>query len=145
MAKHKIIIFVLIVVAFGFGIYFKDDAIKFYNSASWRINKQVQDFQKTDIGSTLTQVGKEILSPPPLNIGGLAKPVVLLQSKIISETNLQRQENGDLPALKENTKLDEAAAAKANDMFAHLRTFPFVVMSYFCTIEYKATAIGIIQ
>ena len=113
MKFKLIIIFVLIIAAFGAGIYFKDDAIKFYNSA----NKQVQGFQKTDIGATLTQVGKEIFTPPPLNIGGFEKPVVLLQSKIISETNLQRQENGNLPALTENTNLDKTAAAKARDMF----------------------------
>ena len=109
----KIIIFLLIVAAFGAGIYFKDDAIKFYNS----FNKQVRDFQKTQVGQTISQVGKEIFAPPPLNIGGAVKPVVLQQSKIITETNLQRQQNGNLLALKENAKLDEAALAKANDMF----------------------------
>jgi uncharacterized protein YkwD len=121
MKFKLIIIFVLIVAAFGAGIYFKDDAVKFYNS----FNRQVQSFQKTDIGVTLTQVGKEILTPPPLNIGGFEKPVVLLQSKIISETNSQRQANGNpsatlrtgLPALTENKELDETAAAKASDMF----------------------------
>jgi hypothetical protein len=30
---------------------------------------------------------------------------------------LQRQENGNLPTLKENVELDQAASAKANDMF----------------------------
>lgn len=113
MRASKIIIFVLIVAAFAAGVYFRDDAINFYKS----LNKQVQNFQKTDVGQLVTQVAKQIVSPPPLNIGGLAKPVVLLRSKIITETNLQRQENGNLPALKENTKLDEAAGAKANDMF----------------------------
>jgi len=39
-----------------------------------------------------------------------------LQSKIIEQTNLERQQNGDLPALKENSNLDDAAAAKANDI-----------------------------
>jgi len=117
MKLGKTIIFVLVIAAFGAGLYFRDDAIKFYNSASWRINKQVQSFQKTDIGTTLTQVGKEIFTPPPLNIGGFEKPVVLLQSKIISETNSQRQANGNLPALKENADLDKTAAAKADDMF----------------------------
>lgn len=113
MKFKGIIIFVLVVAAFGAGIYFKDDAIKFYNG----LNKQVQDFQKSDIGQTISQVGKQILSPAPLNAGGTSNNVVLLQSKIIAETNLQRQENGNLTALKENAKLDEAAAAKANDMF----------------------------
>lgn len=115
MGKIKsIIIFILIIVAFGAGVYFRDDAIKFYNS----FNKQVQDFQKTDVGQTISQAGKQILTPPPLNIGGTEKNVVLLKSKVITETNLQRQENGNLPALKENLKLDEAAAAKAEDMFS---------------------------
>lgn len=119
MKIGKVIIFILIIAAFGAGIYFKDDAIRFYNSASWRINKQVQDFQKTDIGQTISQVSKEIFTPPPLNIGGPEKQVVLLQSKIIEETNLQRQQNGNLSALTENTRLDAAASAKANDMFSN--------------------------
>lgn len=113
MKFKAIIIFILVVAAFGAGVYFKDDAIRFYNG----LNKQVQDFKKTEIGQTISQVGKEILTPSPLNAGGASNKVVLLQSKIITETNLQRQENGGLPALKENAKLDEAAAAKANDMF----------------------------
>ena len=114
MAKSKaIIIFILIIVAFGAGIYFKDDAIKFYNN----FNKQVKDFQKTNIGQTISQVEKQILTPPPLNAGGASNNIVLLQSQIIAQTNLQRQENGNLPALKENAKLDEAASTKANDMF----------------------------
>ena len=107
------IIIVFIIAAFGAGVYFKDDAIKFYQG----LNKQVAQFKTTDIGSTLTAIGKQLMTPPPLNVGGLGNNVVLLQSKIILETNLQRKENGNLPALKENTKLDEAAAAKANDMF----------------------------
>jgi len=116
MNKLKtIIILVLIITAFGAGIYFKDDAIKFYNG----LNKQVQNFQKTEVGQTISQVEKQIFSPPPLNIGGSKNQVVLLQSKIITETNLQRNINGNLPALIENAKLDEAAAAKANDMFLH--------------------------
>ncbi len=114
MKVSKSIIFILIIAALGAGIYFKDDAVKFYNS----FNKGVQSLKKTDIGSTLKQVEKEILTPPPLNIGGAAKSVVLLQSRIIAETNLQRQENGNLLALKENIKLDGAASAKANDMFS---------------------------
>jgi len=113
MNASKIIILVLIILAFGAGAYFKDDVIRFYNS----LNKQVQDFQKIDIGQTLSQVSKEILAPTPLNIGGKASNVILLKSKIIEETNLQRQEDRGSPALKENTLLDSVASAKANDMF----------------------------
>jgi len=105
MDKLKIIIFLLIVAVFGAGIYFSAPGGP---ASGW---------QKTDIGQIITQVGKEIFNPPPLNIGGFAKSVVLLQSEVIKQTNLQRQENGGLPALIENAKLDEAASAKANDMF----------------------------
>ena len=109
----KIIILILIVVAFGAGIYFKNDSINFYNS----FNKQVQEFKTTDVGSTITQASKELLTPPPLLAYKKSVSVTLLQSKIISETNLQRQENGNLPALTENSLLDATAAAKASDMF----------------------------
>jgi len=113
MKKSGFIITVLfIILAFGAGIYFKDGAIKFYSS----LNRQVKDFQQTQIGQTISQVEKQILSPSPLNVGGIENRVVLLQSKIISETNLQRQENGNLSALTENLKLDQTASAKAEDI-----------------------------
>jgi uncharacterized protein YkwD len=115
MKFKVIIIFVLIIVAFGAGVYFRDDAIKFYNN----FNKGIQDFNKTNIGQTISKVGKEISTPSPLNAGGTSNKVILLQSKIIFETNLQRQENGNLLVLKENAKLNNAAATKANDMFLH--------------------------
>ena len=122
MKKNKIaIIFILVVVGFGMGIYFKNDAVKFYDS----LGKQVQNFKTTDVGTIITKASKELLNPPPLLSYKKVDSITLLQSKIISETNLQRQENGNpsttlrtgLPALVENKKLDEAAIAKANDMF----------------------------
>lgn len=115
MRVSKIIIFILVIIAFSAGVYFRDDAVNFYNS----LNKQIQDFQKTDIGQIISQTGKQIFTPSPLNAGGSKNQVILLQSKIISETNRQRKENGNLPALTENQKLNEAAAAKANDMFVN--------------------------
>jgi uncharacterized protein YkwD len=116
MQKFKtIIILILIVAAFGAGIYFKDDAINFYNG----LNKKVEDLKTADVGQIISEVQKQILTATPLNVGGKSNNVVLLQSKIISETNLQRQQNGNLPVLKENINLDKAAAAKANDMFSN--------------------------
>lgn len=114
MGKTKIIIILgLIIAAFGAGVYFKDDAIKIYNN----FTKGVESLKTADIGEIISEVQKQVSLPAPLNVGGGEKGVTLLQSKIISETNLQRQENGNLPALKENALLDKAAAAKANDMF----------------------------
>jgi uncharacterized protein YkwD len=120
MKISKIIILVLIIGAFMAGVYFRDDALRFYHN----LNKGVQDLKKVDIGQIISEVQKQVSTSTPLNVGGASNKVVLLQSKIIAETNLQRQENppsgeagGNLPALKENTKLNESAAAKANDMF----------------------------
>lgn len=101
----KIIILVLIIAALGASVYFS-------------FNKQVQEISKTDIGTTISQVAKQIFSPPPLQILRKETPVVLTANKVISETNLQRAQNGGLPALTENAQLAGAALAKAKDMFA---------------------------
>ena len=115
MEKYsKIIILILISAVVGVGFYFKNDVIKLYND----FNKGVQDFQKTDIGNLITEIGKEVFTPPPLNIGGAKNQAVLIKAKIIAETNIQRYDQGDgLLPLFENEKLNEAALAKANDMF----------------------------
>ena len=116
MAKTKVIILILILLALVGGFWFKDNIVDIYNSASCRINKDFSDFQKTEIGSLITEVGKEVFAPPPLNIGGEKNQAVLTKAGIIIETNLQRKANG-FSALFENTKLNAAALAKANDMF----------------------------
>lgn len=106
MGKTKaIIIFILIVAAFVTGVYFFIPGAK--------------NFQQIDFGSLVNQVAKEIVSPPPLNIGGTQKNVVLVKDKIIEQTNFQRALNQSEPleALKENQILDAVALAKANDMF----------------------------
>lgn len=111
-ARVKIIIPIVILLTLVAGFWFKDNILNIYNN----FNNNLSDFQKTEIGNLITEVGKEVFTPPPLNIGGAKNQTVLIKSKIISETNLQRGGNG-LSALSENTKLDKAALAKANDMF----------------------------
>ena len=110
----KVLISIIIVVAFGAGIYFRDDVVRFYDN----LNTETQKVKTTDIGSIISQASKELLTPPPLTAYKNTDSAVLLQSKIITETNLQRQQNGGLPALIENEKLDEAASAKAGDILA---------------------------
>jgi len=113
MIIKKIIIFILIVGAFVAGVYFKENVFKFYNGFSGRGG----NFKITDIGSVVAEVSKQLLTPPPLLSYKKIDSAGLLQSKIISGTNVQRQQNGNLPALVESARLDEAAGAKANDMF----------------------------
>ena len=113
MSKTKLFIILIFVAgAFGAGFWFKDDVLKLSES----INTKVQEFQKTEVGSIISEAGKEIFTPEPLNIGGASNEVVLLKSKIIEETNIQRVANG-LSKLTENEVLDKAATTKANDMF----------------------------
>ncbi len=106
------LIFILIATAFGAGIYFKDDAINFYNN----FNKKVEDLKSANVGEIILEVQKQVLTAVPLNVGGENNDAVLLKSKIILETNKQRTANG-LKELLENNYLNNSATAKANDMF----------------------------
>lgn len=107
--KVLAILIVLVVLAAGAGIYFKDAIFDAANG--------LKNFHTSDVGDILNQVKEQILTSSPLRIGGKANNVVLVASKIITETNLQRYNNGLLPTLKENEKLNAAAKAKADDMF----------------------------
>lgn len=102
---RAILILIFVVAALGAGVYFKDDFLL-----------GVKKLQRTEIGNIITEAGKEIFTPPPLNVGGTSKNVVLEKSKAVQETNIQRENNG-LPALLENYNLEQAALAKVNDMF----------------------------
>ncbi len=110
----KKIILILMLLAFSLGFYLKDNILKTYGD----LNKNLQNFQKTDVGKIINEVKKEILAPAPLNIGGRENQVVLTKAKIIAQTNIQRYNNGLLPPLIENLKLEAAAKAKVEDMFA---------------------------
>lgn len=112
--KAKIIVcFTLVAVAFAAGLLLKGHFLEFYN----RLDKQVKGLKKTDIGSVISEAGKQIFTPPPLKIQGDKKEASLLKSRLIAQTNTARQKNGNLPPLKENALLSQAALAKANDMF----------------------------
>jgi uncharacterized protein YkwD len=105
-------ILILIAAAFVAGVFLKDNVVEFYND----FNTQIRSFQETDLGQIILEVQKKVSMPSPLNVGGTENQIVLIKSKIIEETNIQRQNNG-LPVLKENTLLNGASSAKASDMF----------------------------
>lgn len=60
---------------------------------------------------------EDISAPTPLRGSTEEKSVTLTTSGVIAWTNNQRRQNGSLPALRENSKLNKAAAAKVKDMF----------------------------
>ncbi|MEK7562345.1 MAG: CAP domain-containing protein [Patescibacteria group bacterium] len=111
MKKIIISLFIILVLA-GTGYYFSNDILGIYQ----KFTKDIQDFEKTDVGNIIKEVSKDFFNPPPLKIKGKPSTTVLSKAGIISETNLQRQKNG-LGFLIEDALLDSAAAAKANDMF----------------------------
>jgi len=112
--NKKIVVLIIVLLVLGAGFYFRNNAIKLYND----FNKGIQDFQKTEIGNLITEIGKEVFAPPPLNVGGQKNQAVLTKAEIITETNIQRYEQGSgLLPLSENENLNKAALAKANDMF----------------------------
>ena len=109
----KILLIILVLAALVFvGFYFKDNLTGFYSI----LGQKIDQFKKTDLGVIIDQISQEIFAPPPLRFLSPDKNVVLYADKVMVETNLQRQLN-QLPALKENSVLKEAALAKANDMF----------------------------
>ncbi len=59
----------------------------------------------------------QIIAPPPLVSSRQSASAQLTVSGVINKTNIQRQENGNLSALKPNTQLSFAAKAKLDDMF----------------------------
>ncbi len=94
------------------GVYFSKD-IYFILS---KFDKNIQDFQKTDIGNFVKEATKEVFNPVPLIIKNQAKNIILNSDKIFTETNIQRNID-KLSPLYRNEILDKVALAKANDMF----------------------------
>jgi len=95
------------------GFYFKSDLLNLYHGAQ----KNIEQFQKTELGEIINEFKREVLAPSPLNIGGKENQVILTKAKVIAETNIQRYDNDTLLPLVENVKLSAAAKAKADDMF----------------------------
>lgn len=113
MKKYNIIILLLVILALVLGFYYQNDILNIYKKTS----KSFTDFQKNDLENVLKEIKREILVSSPLNVGGEENQTVLTKEKIIAQTNIQRYNNGLLAPLVSNQKLEEAARAKAEDMF----------------------------
>lgn len=111
--KKIILTLLILVLTFLAGFYFKDDILKIYNE----LNNKIEQFQRIDLNSLVKEIKKQFFLPSPLRVYNPESSVVLTKDKIVSETNIQRENNG-LVSLSENKKLSAAALAKANDMFA---------------------------
>ncbi len=107
MNKSKIILIAsLIIVVVGVGGFF------LYQNYNGNLAKfKVENLQKL-----AEQIKDQVSAPDPLWVGGGQNAAVFAASKIITETNVQREQNG-LPVLTQNAKLTAAALVKANDLF----------------------------
>jgi len=112
--KKAVVILLIVALGFGFGLLFKDRVLDAYRNTA----QTLEQLKQSDLGQAVQEIGKDMLTPPPLNIGGNSNNATLTASRVIIETNLQRKDNGGLPALAENAKLNAAAKTKAEDMFA---------------------------
>ena len=115
MKNLRAIIFLLLVL--GVIIYFRNDLPG--------VEKNIEAYFKraniaTSTTSLISDLKQEIVAPPPLRQSGggaTALPDNLTASGVISLTNQNREQNGNLNDLTVNAKLTAAAQEKLNDMF----------------------------
>ena len=69
-------------------------------------------------GSALQQAEQKVSAPPPLRASQQSPASTLTQAGVLKWTNIQRRDNGGLPPLALNAKLNAAAATKMKDLFA---------------------------
>ena len=75
------------------------------------------NFPKLAQSSIVQSIKEDISAPPPLISNIFSPSAHLTLEGTITQTNINRAQNGNLPALTENQKLDAAAKVKLNDMF----------------------------
>ncbi len=109
MKKSVIIVILLAAVAWNYRF-----AIEKY------LHRLPSTRQIQTVGQLVKDVQKDISTPPPLKAPPSTPSAVgkLTVTGTVAATNQQRRANGNLPALKENSKLDQAAQLKVKDMFA---------------------------
>jgi len=114
--KKIIILLVILVVLAGSGWFFRAELENFVVSSF----DKIFSFKETTIDplvGQIQQIEKQISLPPPLRLPGGKNVSTLTRAGVIAQTNQQRLAN-NLSSLSENSVLDQAAAAKANDMLA---------------------------
>lgn len=108
------LLIILLLIAGGIAAYqFKDSTFIKDNASEIKelVNIDVSDFSKID------EIEKEVVTPGPLRGRIDATANTLTRAGVFSQTNQHRSTNG-VAALKLNSQLNAAAAAKLNDMIA---------------------------
>jgi uncharacterized protein YkwD len=104
MKKYFAIVIIIILAAAGWQYRFS--AEKFFKK-----------FPQLSQVPSVSKIAEDISAPPPLIGGQDNQNSYLTRAGVIAWTNTNRRQNGNLPALTENLKLDKAAELKLQDMF----------------------------
>jgi uncharacterized protein YkwD len=103
-----LVFIVAAVLLWHFILPVKKDAIQ--------VSQNIKNFASSTL-PTIESITGQISSPPPLTSSAQNANAALTDPGVISWTNINRKQNGNLPALVENSILDKEAAAKLADMF----------------------------
>jgi uncharacterized protein YkwD len=142
-AKRRLVIITVTVavVAVAFWIFENSLSLPF---------QQLGSFGNSLESSLVGQIQENFSAPPPLH--GPTKiahgtSTALTHDGVISQTNLQRSENGNLPALVDNATLDDIAMLRLDDMFqqqyfAHVGPQGESALTVASTVGYAYVALG---
>lgn len=112
--KKSFFIIALLLVVLGLGWFFRADLLAIINK---NYSSLKQEAKNSQLLSQLELSSGKVSAPAPLVSSRESRDAQLSRAGVISWTNSQRRQNGELPALKENLKLNAAAEAKLEDMF----------------------------
>ncbi|MDO8537079.1 MAG: CAP domain-containing protein [bacterium] len=121
MAKFKLIFFSSLLVAAGLLFIFREKVFNYFEPAFVSV-------EKLAIEAAVKEIKKEFQAPPPLRApvastekptsGTIASQSQLTIAGVIQWTNIQRNNNGGLSPLAENSDLNTVARLRLEDMFA---------------------------
>jgi len=140
--KIVILIFIICLIFVGGSLFFWNQVVGLYTKLYLKLpelEKGVGDF-------VMQEIEKQISTPPPLRSESDAPEAFLTKAGVIKWTNIQRAKYG-LPALKENSKLDNTAMLKAGDMlrnqyFGHVSPTGVGIGDLAAEVGYEFISIG---
>lgn len=119
--RKKVILIIILLILSAVIWQSRSEIGRFFRHLPQAAQNAAKSIEQNPVVANIAQdIAKEVSAPPPLALTkqqGAVNPS-LSASGIIVWTNIERKQNGNLPALKENSKLDQAARLKVQDMFA---------------------------
>jgi uncharacterized protein YkwD len=141
-AKKRLVIILIALIVLGSGYWYFQ---KFFSLPL----REIASFGAS-VGTSIANQAQNFSAPSPLvtvSKGTPKKANTLTDAGIITNTNIQRAQNGNLPALTENATLDDIAALRMDDMFsqqyfAHVGPQGESALTVASSVGYSYLAIG---